>query len=96
MGGFEQRNDMIRFHSYKGPLAAGVRDCCRESNKGVTAARAEDSGVCTTVLAQVRSWVLDGLRRKHQGDFLSNSIPKFLTPVLMRTQVSLRPKPVLF
>lgn len=61
----------------------------------MTAARTKDSGVCTPVLAQLRSWLLDGLRRKHQGDFLSNSIPKFLTQALMRTQVRLHPKPVL-
>lgn len=78
MGSFEQTNDMIQFHSYKGPLAAGVRDCCRESSQGVTAAQAEDSGVCTKVLAEVRSWVPDGLRRKHEQDFLNNLIQKFL------------------
>ena len=51
---------MTQFQFYRGRLAAG----------GV--AWAEKGGALTAMLAEVRSWALDGLRRTQQWHLLSN------------------------
>ena len=97
LGGLEQRNDMLWHTFYKGPadcsadhhLQRGM-DCGRETSLEATATvQTKMGGSWTSMGAEVKSWILDGLSRKHQWDLLNNWMWKLLFWASVGTQVSL-------
>lgn len=97
LGGLEQRNDILWHMFYKGPadcsadhhLQRGM-DCGRETSLEATATvQTKMGGSWTSMGAEVKSWILDGLSRKHQWDLLNNWMWTLLFWASVGTQVSL-------
>ena len=86
LGGLEQRNDVLWHTVYEGPadcsadhhLQRGM-DCGRVTSLEATATvHTKMGGAWTSMGAEVKSWILDRLSRKHQWDLLNNWMRKLL------------------